>query len=86
MPRSGYTYGYGYGYGYGHDQTMWEKKGCQTNTAPLGINHTTSVDNCYDEDPDPMAEGIGLGETSGIDKDGGLQEQRDKPKRHERPT
>ena len=33
-----------------------------------------------------MAEGIGLWATSVIDDDGGLQEHRDKPKRHERPT
>ena len=90
MPRFGYsygyTYGYGYGYGYDYDQTMQEKKGCRTNTAPMGTNHTTSVDTCNDQDPDPMAEGIGLGATSRIDEDGGLQEHHDKPKRHERPT
>ena len=94
MPRFGYSYGYSYGYdyGYGHgydygyDQTMWEKKGCRTNTAPPGTNHTTSVNNCNDQDPDPMTEGIGLGATGGIDEDGGPQEHRDKPKRHERPT
>ena len=55
---------------------MWEKKGCRNDTATRGTSHTTSVDNCYDQDPDPMAEGIGLGETSGIDEDGGLQEHR----------
>ena len=66
-------------------KTMREKKGCLTDTAPPGTNQTTSVDNCDDQDPDPMAEGIGLGATSGIDEDGGLQEHRDKPERHERP-
>ena len=85
-----YNDGNGYveeGYRYGYDQTMREKKGCRTDTAPPGTNHTTSVDNCDDQDPDPMAEGIGLVATSGIDEDGGLKnEHRNKPERHERPT
>ena len=65
---------------------MREKKGCITDTAPPRTNQTTSVDNCDDQDTDPMAEGIGLGATSRSDENGGLQEHRDKPKRHERPT
>ena len=65
---------------------MQEKKGYLTDTAPPGTNQTTSVDNCDDQDPDPMAEDIGLGATRGIDEDSGLQEHRNKPERHERPT
>ena len=89
MPQFGYSRGYiyGYGYGYGYIQTMREKKGCQTDTAPPGIHHTTSADSCDAQDPDPMAEGNGLGTTSEIDEDGGLNnEYRNKPERHERPT
>ena len=64
---------------------MREKNGRLTDTAPPGTNQTTSVNNCDDQDPDPMADGIGLGATSGINEDGGNQEHRDKPERHERP-
>ena len=39
----------------------------------MGKNHTTSVKNRNNQDPDPMAEGIGLVATSGIDEDGGLK-------------
>ena len=75
------------GYSYGYDQTMREKKGCRIDTAPPGTHHTTSVDSCDAQDPDPMAEGIGLVTTSGSDEDGGLNnEYRDKPENNQRPT
>ena len=76
-----------YSYSYSYGQTLWEKKGCQIDTAPPGTHHTTSVDSCDAQDPDPMAEGIGLVTTSVINKDGGLNnEYRDKPKNNQRPT
>ena len=54
-------------------QTMWVNKRCRMDTALMGTNITTSVKNCDDQDPDPMAKGIELVTTSGIDKDGGLK-------------
>ena len=85
-----YNDGNGYveeGYSYGYNQTMGEKKGCRIDTAPSGTHHTTSVDSCDAQDPDPMAEGIGLVTTSRSDEDGGLNnEYRDKPENNQRPT
>ena len=53
-----------------YKQTMREKKGCRTNTAPLGPKRTTSSDNCDDQPPDPKAEGMKLAATSRSDEDG----------------
>ena len=50
---------------------MQENKGCRTNAAPPGPNHTTSSDNCNDRPPDPKAEGMKLVATSRIHEDGG---------------
>ena len=67
---------------------MWENKGCRTNTALPSKNHTTSVKNEYrkDQEPNPMAEGIGIDATRDSNEDGLKYEHHDKPKRPKKPT
>ena len=64
-------------------QTMWERNGCRTNTAPPGKNHTTLIDDeaRNNQEATPMAEGSELDATSGYDEGGGLNEESD----NERP-